>query len=208
MEQEPRSKPMRVRLSHLVFASLVCAVALAQGPKVDRGSATLTLDGKTISVDYGRPSYESSLGEGTFEDLLAKLPADRMWRAGANQVTTLSTELDLMIGGTKVPAGKYSLYVHCPETGEYSLVLNSVLGQPLVKVWAEAPPELKEEPWPHFKYTEEIGDQEVVRAPMKMMAATEPADLFTVDLKEKDGGAVMTLSWGEHRWAIPIEVVE
>ena len=199
---------MRVRFSHVAAASLVCAVALAQGPKVTRDTATLSLDGKTVSVEYGRPSYKSSLGEGTFEDLLAKLPADRMWRAGANQVTTLATEIDLVVGGTKVPAGKYSLYVHCAESGEYSLAINTVLGQPLGQVWEAAPPELKEEPWPHFKYAEEIGDKEVARAPMKKAAASEPDDLFTISLTGDAEGALMTLSWGEHSWAIPLEVAK
>ena len=42
---------------------------------------------------------------------MAQLPADRVWRAGVDQVTTLTTEADLMVGGKRVPAGKYTLYV-------------------------------------------------------------------------------------------------
>ena len=43
---------------------------------------------------------------------MKQLPADRIWRAGENQVTTFTTEADVTIGGKTVPAGKYSVYVH------------------------------------------------------------------------------------------------
>ena len=52
------------------------------------------------------------------DDLLAQLPADRIWRAGDNQVTTLTAESDILVGGAKVPAGKYSLYVLAPASGD------------------------------------------------------------------------------------------
>jgi len=195
---------MRNCLACVGVASLAAAVALAQGPEPSRGTASVTLEGKTISVDYGRPSVQGR----TVEALLQKLPADRMWRAGANEVTTFTTEMDLMLGDTRVPAGKYSMYVHCPETGEYSLTLNKALGQPLGSIWKEAPAELKDKPYPHFKYTEQIGDQEVARVPMKRIATTQPADLFTVQLERSEAGALMTLWWGDQGWAIPLRLAK
>jgi hypothetical protein len=196
---------MRVRLSHVAVGLLLGATAFAQPPAVDRDTATVTIGDKKVSVEYGRPSFKGALKEGTFDDLLAKLPADRMWRAGANQVTTLTTEVGLTIGETKVPAGQYSLYVHCPGGGEFSLAINSVLGQPLGNVWKEAPADQKDQPWPHFKYTEEIGDKEVARASMKMLAAaTDPPDLFTVTLQPAEGGATLTMTWGDQNWSIPL----
>ncbi len=196
---------MRIRPSHVAVGLLLGATALAQAPAVDRDTATVTIDGKTVSVEYGRPSFKAAVKEGTFDDLLGKLPADRMWRAGADQVTTLTTEIDLTIGETQVPAGKYSLYVHCPEGGDYSLAINSVLGQPLGNVWKEAPADKKDLPWPHFKYTEEIGDKEIARSTMKKQAAaTEKPDLFTVALQPSEGGATMTMTWGDQNWSIPL----
>jgi hypothetical protein len=181
-------------------AFLVAGVALAQNP-APRDNPSVMVAGKKVSVEYGQPS----LGERSFDELMKKLPADRMWRAGSEQVTTLETAGDIAIGGKAVPAGKYSLYVHCPEAGEYSLAVNSVLGQPLGKIWAQAPPNLANEPWPHFKYAEEIGDKEVARATMKKVALDAPVDRFTVKLEAKGDGAVMTMSWGDRSWAIGIE---
>jgi hypothetical protein len=123
-----------------------------------------------------------------------------MWRAGMNQVTTLETDTALMIGGKKVPAGKYSLYVHAPAKGDWELVLNSVLGQPLGNVWSEAPENMKNELWPHFNYSKEIGDKEVVRATLKKGQVNPPVDLFTIDLKSAGDGAKLMMSWGNTSW--------
>ena len=49
---------------------------------------------------------------------MKQLPPDRIWRAGSGPVTILSTGTDLNIGGKKVVAGSYSLYMYCPEKGD------------------------------------------------------------------------------------------
>ena len=33
----------------------------------------------------------------------------------ANQVTTFTAETDVVIGGKRVPAGRYTVYVHAPD---------------------------------------------------------------------------------------------
>ena len=76
--------------------------------------------------------------------LLKQLPADRIWRAGENQVTTLTTEGDVTIGGKKVPAGKYSVYVHAAEGNAWDLVLNRDLGVPLGQDLGAGPREHEE----------------------------------------------------------------
>jgi len=86
-----------------------------------RDTTSAVVNGKKVSISYGRPSLK---GRNTTE-LLTKLPKDRMWRIGANQVTTLTSETDFVVGGKKIPAGKYSLYVHAPETGDWHLAVNS-----------------------------------------------------------------------------------
>lgn len=191
---------MRTRFLPVIALMAIAVLSFAQ-EEAERGLAEATINGKTVSVDYGRPSLNGR----SIDELIAKLPEDRMWRAGMNQVTVLKTEADLVLGDKPVPAGKYSLYVHAPEKGEWSLVLNSVLGQPLSKVWAQAPENLANEPWPHFAYSKEIGDKEVARAQMKSGQMNPPAELFTIDLKSADGGAVMKLSWGDRSWTVELK---
>ena len=190
---------MRVLLPS-VAAIAIAAVAFAQAPS-PRGTATATVSGESVSVEYGRPS----LGGRSFSELTSELPDDRMWRAGSEQVTTLTTEGDIYIGDSKVPAGKYSLYVYCPTEGEYALAVNKILGQPLGEIWAEAPAELKNEPWPHLAYAKEIGDSEVARVPMADSKTSSTVEMFTIALEEEEDGAVMKLAWGEAAWTVPVK---
>jgi hypothetical protein len=178
------------------------AQAQAQPPRAPRGKASATVTGKSVTIDYGRPALKGR----TIDGLLAQLPADRMWRAGENQVTTLTTAGPLLIGGKPVPAGTYSLYVHAPASGPWSLVLNTDKGVPLGSIFAAAPPELKDAPWPRIEdYQNSIGATEVVRAPMTQGAAKQPVDLFTIDLAAAGQGAALTLSWGDRTWSVPIQ---
>lgn len=183
-----------------IGAILSVTLAAAQ-ETAGRGTASLALNGKKITIEYGRPALKGR----TFDDLAKQLPADRVWRAGSGAVSTLNTEIALTIGGKKVPAGKYSLYVHCPTEGEYSLIVNKDLGQPLGKIWAAAPPAQANEPYPHFEYQKEIGSQEVARIPMNK--GTEAgSDLFTISFKQPTGeSAQLNLTWGNRSWSLQVK---
>jgi hypothetical protein len=181
-----------------VAALAVAGAALAQGNP--RGAASATVGGKSVSVDYGRPALKGR----NLDDLLKQLPADRIWRAGENQVTTLTAEGPFMVGGKKVAAGKYSVYVHAAEGGAWDLVLNSDQGMPLGKLWDKAPDNMKNEPWPHLEGYKNIEATEVARAKMAAAKAA-PADLFTITMAPKGKGADLTLAWGAQAWSVALE---
>jgi hypothetical protein len=181
-----------------VAALAMAGVALAQGNP--RGAASASVGGKKISVDYGRPALKGR----NLDDLLKQLPADRIWRAGENQVTTLTAEGPFMVGGRKVAAGKYSVYVHAAEGGAWDLVLNSDPGVPLGKIWDKAPDNMKNEPWPHLEGYGKIEATEVARAKMTAAKAA-PADLFTITLTPKGKAADLTLTWGPQAWSVALE---
>ena len=193
---------MRLRLFCLALILICATAAFAQGP-VARDKASVAISGKSITIEYGRPALKGR----PFDSLMKQLPADRIWRAGSDMVTWLTTELPLTIDSKKIPAGKYSLYVYCPEQGEYALVINKDLGQPLSKVWAAAPPNQANEPYPHFEYQKEIGNLEVARIPMKK-AGLPPTDLFTIELKSSASGAQMLMSWGDRSWTLDLVVTK
>jgi hypothetical protein len=182
-----------------LLAVSVATTALAQNP---RGAAATSVAGKKLAVDYGRPALKGR----ALDELLKQLPPDRMWRAGENQVTTLSLEGDVAIGGTKVPAGKYSVYVHAADANTWQLVLNRDLGQPLGKIWDKAPDNMKNEPWPHLDdYTKSIASQEVARVPLKAAQVAAPADLFTITLTPAGKGSTLTLAWGTQAWSTDVQ---
>jgi hypothetical protein len=192
---------MRMTTGVLALAALaVAGPALAQGNP--RGTATASVGGAKITVDYGRPALKGR----ELDALLKQLPPDRMWRAGENQVSTFSTDHDVLVGGKRVPAGKYSLYVHAGENGAWDFVLNRDLGVPLVKIWPQAPDNLKNEPWPHLDdYAKAAAGSEVLRVPMRQARASQPADLFTMTFRPQGNGQELTLAWGTQAWSVDLQ---
>jgi hypothetical protein len=198
-DKELSNMNMRSPAAVAFALAMVASVAAAQTP---RGAAVTTLDGKKVTIDYGRPALKGR----SLDELLKQLPADRMWRAGENQVSTLTADVDILVGGKKVAAGKYSLYVHAGEQGQWDLVLNRDLGVPLGKIWAQAPENMKNEPWPHLQdYQKNIGDKEVLRAKLTPAKVGQAADLFTMSFAPKGKGTDLTLAWGDEAWSIEVQ---
>jgi hypothetical protein len=185
-----------------VMALAALAPAASALAQPSRGAAEATIGTADVVIDYGQPK----LGDRSLDELMKKLPADRIWRAGENQVTTLVAGGDLMVGGTKVPAGTYSVYVHVGDPGAWSFVLNEDLGVPLGQIWAEAPDNMKDEMWPHLgDYTETIKKLEVVRAEMKPVKGASRTDPFTMSFEPSGEGADLTLAWGDQAWQVEIK---
>jgi len=175
--------------------------AAAVGAQTPRGSASTTVGGKKVAVDYGRPALKGR----TIDALLKQLPPEKIWRAGDSEVTTFSTDGDVTVGGHAVKAGRYSVYVHAPESGEWALVLNSDLGQPLVDIWKEAPENLKNAPYPYLgNYEEKIKAKEVARVPLRKGQSATPAESFTISFAPKGAGSTMTMAWGEQAWSTDV----
>ena len=134
----------------------------------DRGTTEVTIKGKKISIDYGRPSLKG-------RDLLSIAPVGTVWRLGMNQATQIDTAADLTVGGTAVAAGKYTLWLK--KTGASSWTLNF---HPKTGVWGA--PELKE----GF----------IAEVPMKFEKAGDSAEQVTITVSENKGNAAIKVQWG------------
>ena len=195
---------MKVRFAHV--AAIVSLATFAFAEDAPRDVAAVSLKGKKVSIEYGQPALKGR----TLDSLIAQLPPERGWRAGVDQVTTLTTETDLLIGGKKVPAGKYTLYVQAPENGDWSLLVNSDQGIPLIKLWDQAPSNLANAPWPHLEkggYTN-IASKEVARATMKPGNVSPAAELFKITLTPANQGATLKLAWGDRSWSLDIQAAQ
>jgi hypothetical protein len=189
---------MRVRVAWCLLSLFVSTFALAQNAPPPRGKAAID---RLASIDYGRPALKGR----SIDEMFKQLPADRIWRAGQNQVTIFTAEQDLMVGSRKIPAGKYSVYVYVGQTGDWSLVMNRDLGVDLVTIYPQAPPAMAHEKWPYYTdYTEKIGKQEVARVPMKSEKLSAPVDLFTVELVPNKNGGTLKMSWGDRAASVDI----
>ncbi|MBC7872521.1 MAG: DUF2911 domain-containing protein [Ferruginibacter sp.] len=71
----------------------------------------------SIELSYSRPGVK---GRTVFGDLV---PYGKVWRTGANQATTITFGEDVMVGETKVPAGKYGLLT-IPDASDWTIIIS------------------------------------------------------------------------------------
>jgi hypothetical protein len=192
-------------MKHMALTAAVLAAAVyspAAEERVPRETAKAVVNGKNVSVEYGRPA----LGGRKMADLLSQLPADRIWRAGMDQATTLTTESDILIGGKRVPAGKYTVYVHAPAQGDYSLVLNSNQGIALKEIYAAAPPAVANELWPRLDGYDKVKATEVLRVPLRKGTAGQLTDRFLIGMAPaREGATALTMTWGDQTWTADVK---
>ena len=154
-----------------------------------RASTAITVSGAggagaMITIDYGQPHAS---GREVFGGLV---PFDSVWRAGANRATHLATDVPLTIGGTRIPAGTYTLALLASRT-EPKLVINSRTRQ-----WG-------------VPYNPA---GEVARVPMRVRTLSEPVESFTIALVPNanrpglaataPGTGVLTMTWGTMQFSV------
>lgn len=86
-----------------------------------RGNAEVEIEGKKISVEYGRPSLQG-------RDMLGRLAVGGTWRMGADASTTLETSAKLKFGDKVLDPGKYQLTAKRASETEWHLVVNGSAG--------------------------------------------------------------------------------
>jgi hypothetical protein len=144
-----------------------------------RASATVTLDGKVIRIDYYAPSMH---GRKIMGDLV---PFGEVWCTGANWATQITTPVDLRIGDIKVPKGSYSIWT-VPDEKEWTLILNKETGQF------------------HTDYNPEA---DFARTKMKVGKLGKPVETFTIDLRAEGGNrGTLSLQWETTEASVPFSV--
>lgn len=137
-----------------------------------------TVGDAKIAIVYGRP-YTKDPKSGEKRKIWGTLvPYGKVWRMGADEATTLTTDKPIAIGGTNIAAGSYSLFLMPSESGA-KLIVNKQTGQ-----WGT-------------KYDEA---QDLVRIDLKKQAADKPADQFTIAI---DNGT-LKLTWDDTAYSAPI----
>lgn len=172
----------RKRVLYVLAAlvALIGAVA-AQGNRVSPHETTeLTLNGKKITVTYGRPYMKGRKVVGG-----ELVPYDKVWRTGADEATVLTTEADMMIGNLAVPKGSYAIFTLPSESG-WKLIVNKVDKQ-----------------WGAFGYDEK---QDLGRVDMKVDKTSAPVEQFTITLAKSGNGGLMKLEWENTSAAVDLQV--
>ena len=111
---------LKEKMQFLAIILLITTCVTAQKkPASPAAVASGKINGATISINYSSPSVKGRVIWGEL------VPFDKIWRAGANAATTIETDKDLRIEGSKLPAGKYSFFV-IPNEKECVLIFNKV----------------------------------------------------------------------------------
>ncbi len=135
-----------------------------------------------VKIDYGQPHARGRTVAGA-------LPADigKEWRLGANAATTLTSDVDLLIGGATVPKGTYTLLAETTP-GAWKLIINKKTGTDGMEYDAAA---------------------DLARIPLKSRTLASPIESLTIWLIPGADGALkgeLRIAWGtlEHSvdWSV------
>jgi hypothetical protein len=141
-----------------------------------------------VTITYGRP-YSIKPGTTEVRKIWGGLvPYGQPWRMGADEATLLITQKPIVLGGTTVPAGAYTLYMVPSETGGSKLAISTGLGG-----WG-IPVDTK---------------HDLAQVDLTKTALDKPVDQFTMAIdKNPDGGGVLKLSWESTQFSVPFTVAK
>jgi hypothetical protein len=163
-------------------AVILAAVAMTANAANGRGTAKLVLNGKTISVEYGRPALNGR----TVDELLGQLPAGEDWRLGADKSTTFTTTANLKFGDVTIPKGEYSIWARKESDGTWKLVFNKQHGQ-----WGAGQP-----PKGGHDAAQDLASVPLAVEKPTPGSAEKPPELFTVSLEKEKGMGEISFEWG------------
>jgi len=177
---------MKQTLSLLAVMASVMITALPLMAQQKRTSPHETIStvvsGSRVVVVYGRP-YTKDPTSGAPRKIWGGLvPFGKVWRAGADEATLFISQKPLVVGGTPVPAGAYTLFVLPAEDGSAKLVISKDLGE-----WG-----LQYNPANDF-----------ARVDLKKAALDAPVDQFTMAI---DRTGVLKLSWENTEYSVAFTV--
>lgn len=164
----------------LVVPMAVPSVLDAQIRASERGWVGQRIDGTNITIAYGRPKVR---GRTLFGGVV---PYGEVWTPGANWASTFETDRDVIIEGTDVPAGAYSLWIVAQEGDRWTLHLNG---------------EAK-----RFHTNRPEPDEMAVSIPVTREDA-EPYEALTFHFPDfRRDGATVHFHWGTNQIALDIRV--
>lgn len=141
-----------------------------------RGAEEIAVGPGKMRVEYGRPFAK---GRKIFGGLV---PWGKVWRTGANEATSLTTDVDVTLGTVPLPRGSYTLYT-LPGEKEWLLIVNRQTGQ-----WG----------------TEYDPKLDVARIPMRSATRPDHLEVMTISFLPEDAyRGTLRLSWEKRTLSVP-----
>lgn len=167
---------MATTMKNLIYPLLAIVITTsAWAQKSPRENATGNINGTTITIDYGAPSVRNRVIWGEL------VPYDKVWRAGANENTTVSFDKDVTVGNNRVPTGKYGFFIFPNKNGKWTIVLNK-----------------RNNAWGAFTYDQK---DDLMRVMIQPTFTSENQE--TLVYKVQNNGILM--SWEKVRLFIPVK---
>ncbi|MGZ3406736.1 MAG: DUF2911 domain-containing protein [Polyangia bacterium] len=168
----------------LAVAVLAPTAALAQAPNLKTpevspaASVAQTVGITKLQVDYHRPSVN---GRKVWDGIV---PYGLVWRAGANENTTLTTSTPIKIGGKPLPAGTYGVHM-IPTANDWTFILSKV-----------------NTGWGSFSYD---AKDDQLRVTVKPHATGENEERLEYEFEDvTDKSATLILKW--EKLAVPVRI--
>jgi tetratricopeptide (TPR) repeat protein len=167
-------------LAFLAAGSAVGQVPLTLPQPSPKATVSQTVGLTDIVITYHRPAVNKRTVWG---DLV---PWDQVWRAGANENTTIAFSSPVTVNGKPLAAGTYGLHMIPKKDGDWTIAFSNVN-------WA----------WGSFTYDEK-------EDALRVTAKPQPADFqerlsYTFD-EPTDGSVDVSLRWEEVRVPFRVEV--
>ncbi len=138
----------------------------------------------TITVFYNRPFKKERV---VFGDLV---PYGKVWRTGANEATTFTTDKALLIDGTSLPAGTYTLWT-VPNPKSWKVIFNA-----------------KQYSWGvHMDGTvQRDPDFDVLTIEVPVIPMLNSKEQFSIYFENANDFTLFYLAWDRTAIAVPIKV--
>jgi hypothetical protein len=131
-----------------------------------------------IKMTFSSPGVK---GRTVWGDLVAY---DKIWRAGANEATTIEFNHAIKLNGNEVPVGKYSVFT-IPSEGDWTIILNKTADQ-----------------WGNYDYKQDDDQLRFTTAAKKSSHSHERMKFVFKDVKFNT--ATLVLAWGD--LAVPMSI--
>lgn len=172
----------------IVFLGLLIVFLFRYTTKAHSPEDILTYqqDELKLEVFYNRPYKRDRVIFGNL------VPYNKVWRTGANEATTFETNKDILIDGSLLKAGKYSLWT-MPMEDSWKIMFNSKMYPWGINLDEEA-------------YRDPRFDSLVLERPVER--TSESLEQFTINFEESGEFVNMVLAWDNTSVSLPIKKEE
>jgi hypothetical protein len=150
-----------------------------------KDSVEIKINDLKLEVLYNRPFKK---GRDIFGGLV---PYNQVWRTGANEATTFTTNQDLMIQGFLIPKGEYTLWT-VPNDSVWKIMFNS-----------------KKYPWGVDAQMRPMWDPnyDVLEIDVPVESLDTIVEQFTIAFDNTTSKLKLTMAWDKTKIAVPLNTI-